>query len=61
MNTAKTNGIELAKYVIEVCKCNKGFDLAGLKDLAKKTIKSAKIENESDNTIHLAAKDSGLT
>jgi len=46
MSTTKTNGIELAKYATELCKCNPGFDMAGLKDLAEKTIESAKIEND---------------
>jgi len=44
MSTTKTYGLELAKYSNELCKCNKGFDLAGLKDLAKKTIEAGKIE-----------------
>jgi len=44
MSTALTCGIELAKYVTELCKCNPGFDLAKLKDLAEKTIEFAKLE-----------------
>ena len=44
MSTTLSCGIELAKYVVELCKCNPGFDLAKLKDLAEKTIECAKLE-----------------
>ena len=46
MTTALSCGIELAKYVIELCKCNPGFDLAKLKDLAEKTIECAELEDD---------------
>lgn len=48
MTTALSCGIELAKYATELCKCNPGFDLAKLKDLAEKTIECAKSEDNKE-------------
>ena len=54
MTTVLSCGIELAKYAIELCKCNPGFDLAGLKDLAEKTIECAKPEDDMEDQCGIA-------
>lgn len=42
--TIEIYGIELAKYALELCACQKGYDMAGLKKMAEEAIEKARKE-----------------